>query len=573
MGINQSVDIEVKTKTKILSKVLISLVIAGGLVSLAALYLVKKGSHDYEILVKSFYNVSTYKSVAMKFDFTAKPEKKESATPVLDLSGIVGAQELKSGYDEINSELPADFLVNLYMQVNSDSLQSKSVKETNNYIKIGGNVNFGGTKFSGDAEAVKLLDDIYLKINEMPMIDNRMDFGAIKDKWIYLPPEELNMQSEYFAKLYEDSDENISDYYTIFGGALDTKFFVIKKSLPKVKVSGILLNHYVITFDFTKYPAFLKKIEKQLAEKSITADSYEAVKSMADPKYKKLVDMISKMQLFEVFIDAKTNTIRKMAYTAKLAFPNSIKKYQGKQIRATFTLNMDKINEKIVITKPKNPISLDEATALITGKPMDEILYSRQIGNIEKIRNAISYYSECNKQGSPLVLDDVLKKQASTAVSPVAEQEPAATINGDIIAYSRFSIMDPCGMTGTLKSIPKDIYSNQSYEYEKAGDDYELRYEIKNKPMPNINNWYELYDNVIEGINIADSTTVSREGKLMVDTDHDGLTDQMEMDIYLTDPNKRDSDGDLYFDGEEVKNGYNPLGPGKMDGSADALQL
>ncbi len=48
-----------------------------------------------------------------------------------------------------------------------------------------------------------------------------------------------------------------------------------------------------------------------------------------------------------------------------------------------------------------------------------------------------------------------------------------------------------------------------------------------------------------------------------LDTDGDGLPD-VEEEIYGTDKNNPDTDGDGYKDGEEVRNGYNPLGEGKL---------
>ncbi len=44
----------------------------------------------------------------------------------------------------------------------------------------------------------------------------------------------------------------------------------------------------------------------------------------------------------------------------------------------------------------------------------------------------------------------------------------------------------------------------------------------------------------------------------VVDTDKDGLSDELELQLG-TDPNNPDTDGDGYTDGEEVANGYNPL--------------
>ncbi|MFA6393627.1 MAG: hypothetical protein WCW25_02030 [Patescibacteria group bacterium] len=49
-----------------------------------------------------------------------------------------------------------------------------------------------------------------------------------------------------------------------------------------------------------------------------------------------------------------------------------------------------------------------------------------------------------------------------------------------------------------------------------------------------------------------------------IDTDGDGLFDNEEVAVYKTDPLNQDTDGDSYPDGSEVKNGYDPKGPGKL---------
>ncbi len=49
-----------------------------------------------------------------------------------------------------------------------------------------------------------------------------------------------------------------------------------------------------------------------------------------------------------------------------------------------------------------------------------------------------------------------------------------------------------------------------------------------------------------------------------VDSDNDGLFDREEAKVYKTDPLKADTDGDGFSDGDEVKAGYDPKGPGKL---------
>jgi hypothetical protein len=57
----------------------------------------------------------------------------------------------------------------------------------------------------------------------------------------------------------------------------------------------------------------------------------------------------------------------------------------------------------------------------------------------------------------------------------------------------------------------------------------------------------------------SEMSKISRKLKpLAMDTDNDGLRDYDETDIYGTDPENSDSDGDGYPDGEEVKRGFDP---------------
>lgn len=52
-----------------------------------------------------------------------------------------------------------------------------------------------------------------------------------------------------------------------------------------------------------------------------------------------------------------------------------------------------------------------------------------------------------------------------------------------------------------------------------------------------------------------------QDGTLVKDTDHDGLSDDDENNVYKTSPYLPDSDGDGFSDSEEVRNGTDPLCP------------
>lgn len=70
-------------------------------------------------------------------------------------------------------------------------------------------------------------------------------------------------------------------------------------------------------------------------------------------------------------------------------------------------------------------------------------------------------------------------------------------------------------------------------------------YMISQKDIPSDINGMSVYDKYTMGLDY-------REGS---DTDHDGLTDKEEIEVYNTDPLKASSSGDLYTDGYKVSNG------------------
>lgn len=55
----------------------------------------------------------------------------------------------------------------------------------------------------------------------------------------------------------------------------------------------------------------------------------------------------------------------------------------------------------------------------------------------------------------------------------------------------------------------------------------------------------------------------------ILDSDNDGLSDAEEINIYHTDPQLADTDGDGYLDGQEINNHYSPFQAGKKLKSID----
>ncbi|MBT4936010.1 hypothetical protein HON15_04540, partial [Candidatus Woesearchaeota archaeon] len=66
-----------------------------------------------------------------------------------------------------------------------------------------------------------------------------------------------------------------------------------------------------------------------------------------------------------------------------------------------------------------------------------------------------------------------------------------------------------------------------------------------------------------DGLSDAQEYDIGTNPRL-VDSDNDGLSDWEEYAIFGTNPINSDTDSDTFLDGEEVQNGYDPNGPGKL---------
>ncbi|MEA2006981.1 MAG: sortase [Patescibacteria group bacterium] len=73
-------------------------------------------------------------------------------------------------------------------------------------------------------------------------------------------------------------------------------------------------------------------------------------------------------------------------------------------------------------------------------------------------------------------------------------------------------------------------------------------------------NWWEV-ENGLDDKNPKDS---------LLDGDGDGATNSIEFQ-FGTDPKNKDTDNDGYLDGEEIENGYNPNGIGRIDSDKDGI--
>jgi len=123
-----------------------------------------------------------------------------------------------------------------------------------------------------------------------------------------------------------------------------------------------------------------------------------------------------------------------------------------------------------------------------------------------------------------------------------------------------------------ILNVHSDVQTNENTNTISANSNSEgnvngvVNLNAANVNSANVNSASNTNSNVNVSTNVhtntSDDDTTSAK-----DTDNDGLTDTLEL-IYGTDINNPDTDGDGYLDGQEIQNGFNPKGPGKLPSSS-----
>ncbi len=249
---------------------------------------------------------------------------------------------------------------------------------------------------------------------------------------------------------------------------------------------------------------------------------------------------------------------------------------KDEQIKSTFNLTYkDRI---LSLETIKQAFKNKQVLNITQGSPKTEV-----IDNIDTYH----YILTINKEELKKVISEIIKN------SKLKEQEKKLSLNKLETNYKSFNIPPIHLWIGKKDFLPyklfvnfklKDYIQNPQYKNKLSDQDtviITIKINDYNKDITiskpeNIKTLEQLLGSTNELNNFVGKQTPELQEKnseekmnfnikqSKIDSDNDGLTDDEER-IYGTDINNPDTDGDGYLDGQEVKNGYNPLGPGKLE--------
>lgn len=491
-----------------------------------------------------------------------------------DCSGALGdliCSQNGKEFSYIPSDLIIDGSFSAYLEADKPNAQS------NGFLKLAGSYATGGSTLAADIELRKKGETLYGIVSKFPSL-GFFDVSSFKDKWVKITPEDNAFLS---TKIFENYNKQKFDEQVtrVLKASIDKGLFTADRKLATEMIAGVKSEHYAIALHPEKlgdvYDALITDAQSR-GEKTTALENGK--KTVTGAEAQRILSIAAQNSSMEIWIDRVHGFIRQIKWNMALVPNATTEKMKGKQIRSIFTLTLEHINDTVNVDTPSPTISYDEAERLVTGQSEGEQQFTKQSSAISSIRGALSAYYEIEHSypDSLVTLTTALKH-----ASDDCKKNANANTNVPSIGYACSTI----SYYSTKNYQTTDRYTGKPFGYTQTTTDYSLTYTIK---------YYDGMDSYtksryVDGVNTANAASLSIEkaaekgtntntasnqninasanqntnSSSTVDSDGDGLTDAQES-IYGTDPHKADTDGDGYPDKTEIMNGYNPLGPGRL---------
>lgn len=521
-----------------------------------------------------------------------------------------------SGPEDALRYLPADINASGSLTLYGES--ADTVKDASGMIQLAGSYAGSDSSMQLDVEVRKVKDTTYAIVRKFPGF-LFFDFTALKDKWVKIASDDLTGLGLFDVQTIQQTKlkENVEKLRQPLELALKQGVVTVGKRYGNENISGVQSQHIRLAVHSDKIVAFLNAWAEELRKDTSATDQLHNVESIITEVEKPgTLDTLNRVidhSTIDLWIDRNHSLLRQIQWTFTIIPPDGNEKLKNKQFELQLGLLLEKVNEKVKIDEPNETISFDEAERLMTGVSVESQQFSRQTERVQAIRSALSEYKRLSKSYPDSIanLADDLKKLRDDCVAKEQQQKTNVNANRNTNA-SGFTIEEisgcAVGLGGNRVISVTDAYTGKPYAYAKDGEDYKLTYQLKitdeidsyNKDSyADGQNTATSTDQSVEKvttyeestkksttntstntntstitINDADSDGLTDDQELIygtdsskTDTDADGLTDFVEVNVYKTNPLVADTDGDSYPDGQEVTNGYNPNGAGKLTSS------
>ncbi len=449
-------------------------------------------------------------------------------------------EPLSFGNENVDQALPTDSIIGLGStdtfnetlkdislsgQMTVFAEADKPLKDIKAFVKIEGESKGNGLAL----ELRKIGLELYGTLTRAPQLPDSvgLDPAPILGKWLHVGEDVTKawLTNDVFAA---SSKQNVELSKKMIRLVASSKVVTELKRLPRATVAGAPTDHYRFKLKAENLPTFLTGVITELKNQGQDVTGMnEAVAELQKPDQMRLMRQLLAHTTFDIWIDRKNGVERQVVVETIVVPPADQTALVGKQFHATLRYTLDKLNEDVPVEPPASSIELNEFLTLMNNgvSPSDQAKTSQQIANARQLSLILAVCADNATDGSyPATYDEVVT----------------------------------CAKD--LGPMPVDAYTSQPFIYEPSTDrkGYRILFNLEEVSDELQRSGY------VDGANVLTEAGALNPSGSTTDTDGDGLTDEQERTTYRTDPSKSDTDGDGFKDGDEVRDGYNPNGTGKL---------
>ena len=513
-----------------------------------------------------------------------------TSMPDFDAMGISREEDmLNDDFDDIYEPAPLSQMpffgkepidITLFLDT-SGKIDQTSKKNIKQEVDMDIELDMGIFNFETSIETKILDNKTYLKIHELPLTFLPQDImkevekyiNEITNKWWLIDPEEIMDKQKEAMEMFggmgmmpigemfdfEKQQEQMQELQEKLVASLK-KYNVIKvdERLRDEKIDGKKCYHYKVSINKKELRNFVDEaieiyfdyMEDQFSDMmpEIKDEIMKSKEEMTDSKeYQEAMDGFMKSITKangEMWIDKKDFYLRKSDFKmtfdfSKFAPDEVVISEDALTLKINSEMNYSNFNQKMNIAEPLESESLVDYLWSLAVESMEKAKVNsrdaKRVSDVKQMQTALELYYNDNEK-YPESITDTHDYLFTIPTNPIPEK-------GD---------------------CPEDF--DYIYQVKEDGEGYDLYFCLEEN-TGSLGSGYGVAK--MTGIESFDGdpmeviSPIVEESTEPVDTDNDGLTDDQE-ELYGTDINNSDTDGDGYIDGDEVKNGYNPNGEGKL---------
>ncbi len=462
-------------------------------------------------------------------DFTVLGQK-STTTPTLNTDSF--GDSSNSSAVPASASVPAFFRMipsDLTFNLNLTSDWQKKEEGVDASTHVEGTYNANSISATVDLDVKRVAGEVFVRPEKIPLPMPIFDLTALSGLWIQADFSGSSDVYEYKSLKTDDIEEDLepSDVWSEVRAwekaAYDNGGLLVGEAVRE-SLDGENVWTYAVTFDGEKvreaYLAVADQRETLIGKQKYRLFDDKSIEQAKKEEQSELAVEILKRFTASVSVRRSDGQPANITFRLRLAPKTDNPNFQDKQVTVQISSTFSNVNQPVVIEVPEEALSFREAIGRVEGKTEAEMDFDLQADYVKDLRKVLKEY-EADRGAYPSTLEE---------------------LNGFV------------SKSLSVKSIPNDVFTGQSFVYQVTEIGYALTYTMQ------FTDGISSYERkkYVDGINTATEVHLSFEAQELADSDNDGLSAARESELGTSD-RKKDTDGDGYDDKTEVDGGFDPL--------------